>query len=90
MLLLLTGMPAYDLSLNLSMNNFSLNRNKRILAQMMDSTFLNVVLLKFLKTVFHTGYIRAVNYHDTPDDYADNFEKQLQLMDLCLVVRCCQ
>ena len=71
-------MPVCDLLPKLSMNNFSLNRKKRILAQMMDRTFLNVVLLRFLKTVFRTGYIRAVNYHHTPDDCADNFEKQLQ------------
>jgi len=60
------------------MNDITINPNKRILAQLMDRTFLNLVLLRLLKTVFSKGYIRAVHYHDTTYDSADNFEKQLQ------------
>ena len=43
----------------------------------MGYIFFTDFCIRFLNIFFGKNYIRAINYHDTPEKYSRNFEDQL-------------
>jgi len=52
-------------------------KKKYILAKIMNYIFFTDFCIRFLNIFFGRNYIRALNYHDTPEKYSRNFEQQL-------------
>ena len=54
-----------------------MNKNKVIIANFLNYTYLSDIIFKILNIIYKKNYIRVINYHDTPKEYINNFEKQL-------------
>lgn len=62
----------------MSLAGHSLGRAKRVVAGLVSGLAVGRALLGAQRALFRPGYVRAVNYHDTPPCTARAFEKQLQ------------
>lgn len=54
-----------------------MNKNKVLIANFLSYTFLSNIIFKIFNIIYKKNYIRVINYHDTPKEYKNNFEKQL-------------
>lgn len=54
-----------------------MNKNKIKIANFFNYTYLSDIIFMIFNFIYGKNYIRVINYHDTPEQFKDNFEKQL-------------
>ncbi len=54
-----------------------MNKSKVIIANFLNYTYLSDIIFKIFNIIYKKNYIRVINYHDTPEEYRNNFEQQL-------------
>ncbi len=58
--------------------DFGIRREKRALARALGVTGVSTMLLHAQSAVHRGGYVRVVNYHGTPPEFAASFERQME------------